>query len=207
MKNTILLIIITLLIVCNSKAQIKLNLLDGEQIKLDSYVFHTQENYIDYSFTKTNGKIKKSFADLNDVYSISLNGKDSIIYEQILEDEFSVDEMSLIVIGRQYSLNEYKPWWAFASGMIIGCGSMFVPIDPTTKLLIPIAYTTAMAFVRPSDSYIRKKHENNMHDDLFVYGYKSTGRKKIFKNTTLGVLGGFFVSGAIVTTLNIISKE
>ncbi|MBN2778098.1 MAG: hypothetical protein JXR36_10655 [Bacteroidales bacterium] len=207
MKKIVLLFIAFLLIFANSNAQIKLNLLDGKQIDLKNYVFHNSENYLDYSFVNSKGKTKNSFSDLNDVYSISINGKDSIIYSQILDEEFSVDEMSQIVIGRQLALKEYSPWWAFASGMIIGCGSMFIPMDATTKLLIPIAYTTGMAFVRPSDSYIRKRHENNMNDDLFVYGYKSTGRKKIFKNTTLGVLGGIFVSGAIWTTLYFANGE
>ncbi len=201
MKNTVLFLSIILSSAIITNAQTQLNLLNGNQIKLESYVFHNHENYMDYSFINKKGKTKKSYTNLNEIYSISLNGKDSIMYQQILEDEFSVSEMSRIVLARQFALKEYKPWWAFASGMLVGCGSMFLPLNGTTKLLIPIIYTTGMAFVRPANSYVRKKHEEYIYDDLFVYGYKSTGRKKIFKNTTLGVLGGIFVSGIVWSTL------
>ncbi|MDD2385598.1 MAG: hypothetical protein PHP52_02320 [Bacteroidales bacterium] len=207
MKNTFLFLVIILVSSVTTNAQMQLNLLNGNQIKLESYVFHNHENYMDYSFINKKGKTKQSYADLNKVYSISLNGKDTVLYQQIIEDEYTVDEMSRIVMARQYSLKEYKPWWAFASGMLVGCGSMFLPLNGTTKLLIPIIYTTGMAFVRPANSYIRKNHETEMYDDLFVYGYKSTGRKKIFKNTTLGVLGGIFVSGIVWSTLYFTSEN
>ncbi|MDD2636348.1 MAG: hypothetical protein PHW82_12730 [Bacteroidales bacterium] len=202
MKTNFLLIgIIILLLSPTTNAQIQLNLLNGKELKLESYVFHNHENYMDYSFINKKGKTKQSYTDLNDVYSININGKDSIIYQQLIDEEFDVGEMSRIVMARQFALKEYKPWWAFASGVLVGCGSMFLPLNGTTKLIIPVIYTTGMAFVRPANSYIRKKHETEMHDNLFIYGYKSTGRKKIFKNTTLGVLSGIFVSGIVWSSL------
>jgi len=207
MKNTFLFIFIVFASVSTSTAQIKLNLLNGSEIKLASYVFHNHEDYMDYSFINKKGKTKQSYVDIGNVYSISLNGKDSILYQQVLDEEFTLDEMSRIVMARQYALKEYKPWWALASGMIVGCGTMFLPLNGTMKIMIPIIYTTGMAFVRPSNSYVRKQHEIEIHDDLFVYGYKSTGRKKIFKNTTLGVLGGIFISGIVWSTLYFSSAQ
>ncbi len=184
-------------------AQTQLNLLDGRQIKLDSYVFHTHEGYMNYSTIKNNGKIKNSFSDLDDVYSISINGKDSVIYEQLIEEEFSVDEMSRIVIGRQFAKQEYNPWWAFAAGMVVGSGPLLLPINGGMAIwLLPVAYTAGMAFVRPSKSYVIERHDYAVNDDLLVYGYRSTGRKKVLKNTALGVLGGVFASGIVLATLH-----
>jgi hypothetical protein len=156
---------------------------------------------------KKNGKLKNSYADFDDIYSINLNGVDSIMYQQLVEEEYTIDEMSRIVIARQNALNEYKPWWAFASGFVVGCGSLFLPVSGMTYMLVPIVYTASMAFVRPSNSIIRKRHEAEFNDDLYVYGYRSTGRKKIFKNTTLGVVGGIFVSGIILSTLYLTTEE
>ncbi len=205
MKN-ILTLIILLSILLVGYSQNQLNLLDGRQIKLESYVFHTQEGYMNYSLLKKNNKIKNTYSELDNVFSISINGQDSIIYMQLLEEEFTVDEMSSIVIGRQNALQEYKPWWAFASGVAVGC-TLLLPMEGMSMWVFPIFYTAGMAFVRPSEKYVIKRHEYAINDDLYLYGYRSTGRKKIFKNTTLGVLSGIFVSGAILTTLHLAAAQ
>lgn len=184
-------------------SQVKLNLLDGNQIKLDSYVFHSHEGYMTYTFANEKGKIKNSYAELDNVYSININNNDSILYQPMLEGEFSLADMTQIVVGKQYSIQEYKPWWALASGLVVGCGSMFIPMNGTTKLMIPIAYNIGMAFVRPSDSYILKRHDDVAGNEMLLWGYKSTGRKKIFKNTVIGTIGGIFISGIIWGTLYI----
>jgi len=183
-------------------SQSQLNLLDGRQIKLESYVFHTSQGYMDYSFLKKNNKVKNTYADLNNVYSININGKDSIVYKQLLEEEFRVNEMGRIVLGRQDALQEYKPWWAFAAGMIVGSGSLLLPINGMAMFTIPIVYTGSMALLKPSKSYVMNKHESEIGDDLYLYGYQSTGRRKILKNTALGTLGGIFISGVVLASLH-----
>ena len=200
MKHLFLFITLSSILI-SGFTQTQLNLLDGRQIKLDSYVFHTHEGYMNYSFVKENGKLKNTYADLDDVYSISLNGADSVIYEQLLEEEYKLEEMSRIVEGRQDAIPEYKPWWAFASGMVVG-GFILLPMEGMTMWIIPAVYIAGMSFVRPSESYVLKRHDLAINDDLYLFGYRSTGRKKIFKNTALGVVSGLFVSGAILATLH-----
>jgi len=203
-------LITSLLLLCLSSgafSQIQLNLLDGRQIKLESYVFHSDQGYMDYSYMNKKDKVKNTYAELDDVYSININGKDSVIYKQMFEEEYALDEMNRIVLARQYAHQEYNPWWAYATGMIVGCGSMFLPMNGMTKLVFPLVYTAGIAFASPTNSFIRKRHEIEVNDEMFVYGYKSTGRKKIFKNSTLGVLGGIFASGIIWTTLYFSTAE
>lgn len=184
--------------------QVRLSLLDGSQINLESFVFHNDDYYLDYSFMKDNGKIKNTYSYYNDVFSININGVDSIIYMPVEEGEFSIPDMQQVVCGRQYAQMDYNPWWAYATGMIVGCGSMFIPMDATTKLVIPIAYTLGMAFVKPTKSYINKRYDLSFDNEMLIYGYKNAGRKKIFKNTVIGTIGGIFLAGAIVGTLSII---
>ncbi|MDD3860681.1 MAG: hypothetical protein PHW83_10810, partial [Bacteroidales bacterium] len=88
-----------------------------------------------------------------------------------------------------------------------GCGSMFIPMDATTRLVIPIAYTLGMAFVKPTQSYIVKRYDDANGNEMLIYGYKNAGRKKIFKNTVIGTIGGVFLAGAIVGTLSIIDGD
>ncbi|MDD3860225.1 MAG: hypothetical protein PHW83_08495, partial [Bacteroidales bacterium] len=141
-------------------SQVRLSLLDGSQINLESYVFHNDEYYLDYSFLKDNGKLKNTYAYYNDIFSISVNGVDSIIYMPVEEGEFEIFDMQQVVYGRQYAQLDYNPWWAYVTGLVIGCGSMFIPMDATTRLVIPIAYTLGMAFVKPTQSYIVKRYDD-----------------------------------------------
>ncbi|HOZ29887.1 MAG TPA: hypothetical protein PLL66_03130 [Bacteroidales bacterium] len=203
----LLLVILVVLISAQVFAQVRLSLLDGKQVNLESYVFHNDENYMDYSFLKDNGKLKKSYAYYNDVFSININGKDSIIYMPFEEGEFEVVDMQQVVCGRQYAVSDYKPWWAYLTGMVVGCGSMFIPMDATTRLVIPIAYTFGMAFVKPTESYIVKRYDFANGNEMLIYGYKNAGRKKIFKNTVIGTIGGVFLAGAIVGTLSFIDGD
>ncbi|HNQ68522.1 MAG TPA: hypothetical protein PKN32_09090 [Bacteroidales bacterium] len=188
-------------------SQVRLSLLDGSQINLESYVFHNEEYYMDYSFLKDNGKMKNTYAYYNDIFSININGVDSIIYMPVEEGEFEIYDMQQVVYGRQYAQSDYNPWWAYVTGMVVGCGSMFIPMDATTRLVIPIAYTLGMAFVKPGESYIVKRYDDANNNDMLIYGYKNAGRKKIFKNTVIGTIGGVFLAGAIVGTLSIIDGD
>lgn len=197
MKKTLLLIAI-IFTISQGFSQVKLNLLDGNQIKLDSYVFHTHEGYIDYSYTNDKGKLKNSYVDLDDVFSMNINGSDSILYAPIVEEEFSVAEMNNIVEGRQFAYQEYNPWWAYLTGAAVGCGSMFLPFqNGTIKLLVPIFYVSGMAFAKPTKSYILKHHPEVEGNEDLIWGYKNAGKRKIFKNTVIGTVGGIFISGVI----------
>jgi hypothetical protein len=115
--------------------------------------------------------------------------------------------MQQIVYAKQFVQTEYNPWWAFAAGLAIGSSSMFLPVDGLTKLVAPVAYVAIVgSFVKPTKSYIIKKHDYAQGDEWFIYGYQNGGRKKIFSNTVLGTVGGIFIAGAIVGTLSLIEK-
>lgn len=197
-----------LLINSNLFSQITLSLLNGQKRTLDTYVFKSEEgvDYIEYTFTKNNGKLSKSYVDFESVYSMSIDGSDTIFYYPMDSEEFSLEAMSLVVNGRQHAIIEYKPWLATLGGVFIGSAAMFVPIDPFSRLLIPVGYALSMAFVKPPKSLINKQYPQYANDEWFIYGYQNTGRKKIFKNTLIGTLGGVFVSGIVVGSLYLINS-
>jgi hypothetical protein len=122
-------------------------------------------------------------------------------------EEFSLEQMSRVVNARQLAIADYKPWLATVSGLIVGSASLFIPLDPFTRLLIPVGYAITMGFVKPPKSYVEKHYPQAVNDEWFVYGYQNVGRKKIFKNTLVGTLGGVFVSGVIVGTLYLVNQN
>ncbi len=193
----------------NLYSQINLSLLNGQQKTLDSYVFRSDDGveYVEFTFTKPNGKVKTSYIDCESIYSLSIDGKDSIFYYPMDNEEFSLEQMSRVVNARQLAIADYKPWLATVSGLIVGSASLFIPLDPFTRLLIPVGYAITMGFVKPPKSYVEKHYPQAVNDEWFVYGYQNVGRKKIFKNTLVGTLGGVFVSGVIVGTLYLVNQN
>lgn len=174
-----------------------LTLLDGKSIKLDSYFYDYDKNYIGYSYQKNNGKLKESYRYFEEIYSIKTNyGKDSIIYSPFGTDAFSVEEMGKVVLGSQSAVNEYKPWWALATGFVVGGASMFIP-NVYGKAIVPVAYVSGMYFAKPSKTNININALNDSDAELFITGYQSAGRKKILRNTLFGTIGGIIVSGLI----------
>jgi len=197
MKKTLLFIAI-IFTISQGFSQVKLNLLNGNQIKLDSYVFHTHEGYMDYSFSTEKGKLKNTYVDIDDVFSINISGSDSILYAPMVEEEFSVLEMTQIVAGRQFAYKEYNPWWAYVAGAVVSCGSMYLPFtNGFVKLVVPIIYFSSMSLVTPSKSYVLKHHPEVAGNEDLIWGYKNGGKRKIFKNTAIGGLGGIFLAGLI----------
>lgn len=190
-------------------SQIQLSLLNGQQKTLESYLYRSDEgiDYLQYSYYNKNRKLKTSYSDCEDIYSLNINGKDTIFYYPTEEGEFSLPEMTQVVSARQLAIKDYNPWWSFASGVVVGCGSMFISTDGMTKVVVPILYTIGMGFAKPRENYIYNHYDYARGDEWFVYGYQNAGRKKIFSKTLLGEVTGLFLAGAIVGTLHIIENK
>lgn len=199
MKNIISIILLVLL--CTTAfSQTKLSLLDGTQYNVKQYTFFNDNgSSIEVKLEKKNDKLKTKFVDINDIWSIG----DTIMYVPTQEGEFSVDEMSNVVLGKQIAKNEFKPWWSFAAGFAVGAGSVLYigayENRPILSLAIPIVYATGFSFVRPTKKGIIKRHPEYQDNEYFVYGYQNKGRRKIMLNTIIGTLGGMVVGS--VTSL------
>ena len=199
MKN-IASIIIAVLICSAAFSQTTLSLLDGSQYKIKEYTFFNDNgSSMEIKLEKNNGKIKRKFVDINDIWSIN----DSIMYLPTQEGEYSVEDMHNVVLGKQCARNEFNAWWAYAGGFVVGAGSMLYlgayESRPILSLAVPIAYATGFSFIRPTKKWIIKRHPEYNDNEYFVYGYQNKGRRKIMINTIIGTLGGIVVGG--VTSL------
>ncbi|MCF0207072.1 MAG: hypothetical protein HUK15_06570, partial [Bacteroidales bacterium] len=118
------------------------------------------------------------------------------------EDEYSVEEMHDVVLGKQTAAQEFNAWWACASGFAVGAGSMLYFYgyrkQPMIGLAIPIAYAVGFSFVRPTKSGIAKRHPEYKNNEYLCFGYQNKGRKKVVTNTLIGTLSGILV-GALTS--------
>ncbi len=191
----IVLALTTLLISSIAFSQTTLSLLDGSQFKAKEYTFFNENNSsLEIKIEKKNGKLKTKYMDVNDMWSIG----DSILYMPTEVEEFSVDEMRNVVLGKQYATSEFKPWWATAGGFVVGAGSMMIASrygQMTIGLAGAIVYAGGISFVRPTKKSIQNKYPNYAENEYFVYGYQNKARRKVFINTIVGTISGVVVGG------------
>lgn len=208
MKRLFIYSTIFLLLSSSAFSQITLSLLNGRKISLESYTNHDDEEYIEYQYKKKSGRLKTFYSDYSDIYSISIDGVDSIYYFPEDENSFSVDDMGRTLEGMQFAENEYKQhWWAFAAGAVVAGTSLQLPTYGTVKIVVPVAYLAAMAFVKPSKKEIYKKYPQFVGNNYFAYGFQRTARKKIIISTSFGMLAGFVVSGTAIGIKNLVEKQ
>lgn len=193
-------IILATLLCATVSAQTQLSLLDGSKFQIKEYTFFNDNgSSMEIKLEKKNGKIKTKFVDINDIWSIG----DSIVYIPTQEGEFSVEDMRNTVLGKQTVQAEFKPWWACATGFVVGAGSMLYlgayKSRPILSLAVPIVYAAGISFTRPTKKGIIKRHPEYSDNEYFVYGYQNKGRRKIMINTIIGTLSGIVVGG--VTSL------
>jgi hypothetical protein len=53
-----------------------------------------------------------------------------------------------------------------------------------------------MIFVKPTKSYVYKKHPDYQGNTNFTYGFQREARKKILISTSFGMIAGLSLSGA-----------
>lgn len=193
-----LLAILVAFISTNAEGQLKLSLLNGNNVNISEYTFYNDKNddYLEYKIAKKNGNFKTKYTEAKDVWSIN----DSIVYVQVEENEYSVEEMRNTVIGRQQAAQDYHAWWAGVTGFVVGAGSIMASSTyglSEVGIAGSIVYATGMSFVRPTKKSVKKKYPEYADNEYFVYGYQNKARKKIFVNTIVGTLSGLAVGGLV----------
>jgi len=206
MNNLRLLFTITCVIVLsnNLSAQNTIYHLNGKRINAVKFQIDNDQDVLFYQFTKNNGKALTKSIDLIDVYSIEMSDGTENYFYTPQEDEYSVETMKLVLGGKNAALNDYKPYWAFGAGFILGAGSMLSPY-PFYALSVPIALNVGLAFASPSKRYISKNYPNNYDDEYFIIGYKQSGRNKILKNSIFGSVAGIgvgIITGFIIESIS-----
>ena len=199
------------MIVCflsnNLISQNKINLLNGKKIGFTSYITDSESQLIKYQFKCKKDNDKYRYLDMNDIFSITTNNYDSIIYQPIFEEELSIENMKYYVLGKQNALEHHKSWLWAAGGFFIGTGSLILPINNLIGLAIPISYSTTAGFMKPTPEKIASQLSDIPENEYFILGYQQNAKNKNLKSAIAGSAGGLVLSAAILTTIKLLSKE
>lgn len=187
-----------------AKAQQLLNqdsifLLNGKIIQCD--ITATDKFITQYTITKKNGKLKTSFSDNLNVFSLrQANKKDTVLYFQdtIIGNELTEYEMRQFVYGAQDARSNYKTHWIFAGGALLGFSSVFLdtylypkeasannlksgPFKSSPSVLpivVPFVYTLSVGLPK---TRLRSKHVTYYdlkNEEFYQRGFEKIARQK-----------------------------
>lgn len=149
-----LLLIIICLSTLNTISQNNIYLVDGEIIEFDSIEFNTSENFLIYAYHNKRNILKTDYFLYSEIFSVTYDGVDTIIYYPQNENELSIENMQYFLQGK-YDCNEFhKSRRFFYSGLLVGAGAAVLPIHNIISLSIPAAYCIGTTFFKPSTDKI-----------------------------------------------------
>ena len=152
-----------------------------------------------------NGKIKSKSLYTDQVFSIvSSDGIEKVLYryEEIIGNDFTVDEMRYYIYGESDALNGYNGKPTFWAGMALGAGGSYALGGGFIPFTIPLAYTGGMQipFIK-----IRAKtitDQEYTYHPTYALGYEKSARTRKTMNALIGSLIGVAIGGTLYELTN-----
>ncbi len=137
--------------------------------------------------------LKNIIIENDRIFSISNKNGESImyVYDTVLGNEFTIDEMRYFICGEQDAEKGFKPRGAFWGNMVLGAaagvtGSFFCPLPP-------FAFVAMSGIPKIKIKHSTVSNMDYLKHDTYLMGYERVGRKK---RKTSALLGGGIGLGA-----------
>lgn len=183
-----------------------INFMDGKVVEYDSIIIDTANQYIQYSFYNQRNIKKNKLVFFYDVFSYRQDGIEEIIYKTYDYDEFSVDDMRIVISGKRDAMFYHKSLPVFIEGTAFGMFSTLLPYSSFFSLSIPLLYCTSKGFSTPPESLIKKQNPNYTENELYIYGYRQRAKNKDLLSAIGGSLLGAGIGTAIVFIIRSITE-
>jgi hypothetical protein len=151
--------------------------------------------------------LKNIIVENDRIFSISNKNGESImyVYDTILGNEFTVDEMRYFICGEQDAEKGFKARGAFWGNMLIGAasgitGSFFCPLPP-------FAFTALSGLPKVKIKHSSVKDMEYLKHDTYLMGYERVGRKKRKIGSLVGGAVGLGVGIGTAIILNSTHNE
>ncbi|MGZ4034672.1 MAG: hypothetical protein ACXVPU_04995 [Bacteroidia bacterium] len=143
--------------------------------------------------------IKNIIIENDRIFSIKNPKGESImyVYDTILGNEFTIDEMRYFIYGEQDAEKGFKAKGAFWGNMLLGAasgitGSFFCPLPP-------FAFTALSGVPKVKIKHSTVKDPDYLKHDTYLMGYERVGRKKRKISSLVG--GGIGLGVGIGTAI------
>ena len=140
--------------------------------------------------------LKNIIIENDRIFSISNKNGESIIYvyDTVLGNEFTIDEMRYFICGEQDAEKGFKPRGAFWGNMVLGAaagvtGSFFCPLPP-------FAFVALSGIPKINIKHNTVSNMDYLKHDTYLMGYERVGRKKRKTSSLIG--GGIGLGAGII---------
>ena len=131
--------------------------------------------------------LKNIIVENDRIFSISNQNGESImyVYDTVLGNEFTIDEMRYFICGEQDAEKGFKPRGAFWGNMVLGAaagvtGSFFCPLPP-------FAFVALSGLPKVKIKHSSVSNIDYLKHDTYLMGYERVGRKM---RKTSSLVGG-----------------
>lgn len=180
-----------------SNSQEEILLMNGKNFK--GMAIDTAGVKVIFNIIKDNNKIKTKSFYRDEVFSINFDLQEKVFFSPDLYyfEEYTIDNMRMLVNGRKDALYQFKTKWVLPVGFAVGAASAILMEGSIFTLLVPIAYT---GIVQIPLIKIQKESISSpdfIGNGFYAEGYNRTARMKRTKHALLssvvGVLSGLLV--------------
>lgn len=180
-----------------SNSQEEILLMNGKNFK--GMAIDTAGVKVIFNIIKDNNKIKTKSFYRDEVFSINFDLQEKVFFYPDLYyfEEYTIDNMRMLVNGRKDALYQFKTKWVLPVGFAVGAASAILMEGSIFTLLVPIAYT---GIVQIPLIKIQKESISSpdfIGNGFYAEGYNRTARMKRTKHALLssvvGVLSGLLV--------------
>jgi hypothetical protein len=160
------------------EAQEKIVLMNGQQFI--GHAIDTTGLKIIFEKTKSNNKLKTKYFYKDEVFSINYDGEEKVFYFPYFafEEEYTIDNMRMIVNGRMDARYKYKTRWVIPTGIVVGAASALLMKGSVFSLLVPLVYT---GLVQIPIVKIQRKSISSpefIGNEYYNMGYNKSARSK-----------------------------
>lgn len=160
---------------------------------------------IRFEVAKNKGKYKAHSMHRSDVFSITRNGSESVLYapDAILGDELSVQELRIYIAGEQDARKNYKAVPTMLVGVALAGTAAYVSEGAFLgTIAIPIVYPLAQLIPVIKIKEHTISNPNHRYNNIYASGYEGVARSKkifsAFKGVLIGSVSGYLLY--LVTT-------
>lgn len=153
---------------------------------------------IRYELSRKNGKQKPMSIHRSEVFSITKNGQESVLYapDPIIGDDMSVQELRIYIAGEKDAREKYKAVPTMLVGVALaGTGAYLSEGALMGTLAVPIIYPIAQLIPVIKIKEKNISNLNHQYNDIYASGYEGVARSKkifaAFKGVLIGSIAGY----------------
>ncbi len=194
MKYLLFIIFFILLNSVECTAQVKLLLLNGEQISTDWLKYEKSDSLFYYKNAK--GRMRSVESEF--IFSIKEpNDTEKILYRPDSILKYSPQEMRCLIAGQLQAKRKYKPYFSMLIGASMGIVGIMLPYRAGLSMfystLIPLSISQTILFLPLSSKKIPIENQLQ-YPEIYKKGFRLRARRKRFVLNLIGTLVGIGVS-------------